>query len=156
MLQLAPMELVTPKLIRLDFEDLTPFESVTERYRHLGVRFGNAIALEPSNPAFTAKSGSFVLMPMGNQTRLCVYFDKPSCLAGAFVCSTRIVVLTAYDRNGNLLGQTSTVADSTAGADGKTEFLPQQLQLNSGSIAKLEFYSCVPFTLDDFFFAVVP
>lgn len=156
MLQLAQMELASPRLIRLDFENLRAFERVTDQYRHMGVCFSGAIAIEPSNPAFTAKSGSTVLMPTGNLMSLIAYFDKPSCWAGAFVCSTRIVVLTAYDQEGNFLGQTSTVANLPSLPDGQSESLPQQLELNRHGIAKVEFHSYVPFTLDDFFFALMP
>ena len=152
MLQLAQMELVSPKLIRLDFEDLQPFERITDQYAHIGVRFSGAIALAPSNPAFTAKSGSQVLMPMGNLMSLNAYFDQPTCWAGAFVCSTRIVVLTAYDRDGNFLAQTSTAANNSHLAESS----PQQLELNRRGSAKVEFSCYVPFTMDDFFFAVVP
>lgn len=154
MLQLAQMELASPKLIRLDFKDLKPFEQVRDRYRHLGVGFSGAIALQPSNPAFSIKSGSFVLMPMGNLMSLSACFDKPIGWAGALVCSSRIVVLAAYDRDGNFLGQTSTIGKSYHPED-REESTSQQLQLNLPNIAKLEFYSCVPFTLDDFFFALL-
>ncbi|MBD2186343.1 hypothetical protein [Aerosakkonema funiforme] len=156
MLQLAQMELVSPKLIRLDFENLRPFERLTDQYRHFGVHFSSAIAIEPSNPAFTPKSGAKLLMPMGNMMSLNAFFDKPSSWVGAFVCSTRIVVLSAYDRDGNFLGQTSTISQGTNLADEQSEFCPQQLDLNRSGIAKVEFHSCVPFTLDDFFFAVMP
>ena len=155
MLQMAQMETVSPKLIVLDFEDLSAFECVTVQYRHLGVCFGNAIALEPSNPIFRTDSGSSVLIPMENQTSLCAYFDKPTCLVGAFVCGTRIISLKAFDRDGNLLGQTSTVASQTNSSDGQAESLGGQLQLNKRDIARVEFHSWMPFTVDNFFFAIV-
>lgn len=156
MLQMAQMELVSPKLIVLDFEDLSAFERVMEQYRHFGVRFGNAIALEPSNPMFTTQSGSSVLMPMENQNSLCAYFDKPTCLVGAFVCGTRIISLKAFDRDGNLLGQTSTLAHPTNSSNERGESLVTQLQLNKRGIARVEFHSWMPFTLDNFFFASLP
>ncbi|HEY9848388.1 MAG TPA: hypothetical protein V6D28_02940 [Leptolyngbyaceae cyanobacterium] len=155
MLQLASMEFATPKLVRLDFNDLKQFEQVSDRYRHLGVGFSGAIALQPSNPAFPNKSGSFVLMPMGNLMSLSAYFYKPIGWAGALVCSSRIVVLAAYDKEGNFLGQTSTIGKSSNLEDREEESTSQQLQLNFPNIVKLEFYSCLPFTLDDFFFALL-
>lgn len=155
MLQLAQMKLASPRLIRLDFKDLKPFEQVKDRYRHLGVGFSGAIALQPSNPAFLTKSGSFVLMPMGNLMSLSAYFDKSISWVGALVCSTRIVVLAAYDRNGKFLGQTSTIGKSSHLEDREAESTSQQLQLNLPNIAKLEFYSSEPFTLDDFLFALL-
>lgn len=156
MLQMTQMELVSPKPIVLDLENLSAFERVREQYRHLGVRFGNAIALAPSNPIFTTKSGSSVLMPMENQTSLCAYFDKPTCLVGAFVCGTRIISLKAYDRDGNLLGQNSTSANQTSSPNREAASLGSQLQLNKRGIARVEFHSWMPFTVDDFFFASVP
>lgn len=152
MLQTAPTIPTIPKLLRLDFEDLTAFESVSEQYSHLGVHFNGAIAFEPSNPAFLPKSGTSVLMPSGHEMILSVSFDSPTCWMGAYVCGASSIVLTAFDEAGNIIDRVFT-AGARIGAP-----IPMQLELNRRGIAKVIFHSSEPFILDDFFFqgAAIP
>ncbi len=154
MLQTAPTIKTIPTMLRLDFEDLTAFERVSEQYRHLGVHFNDAIAFEPSNPAFLPKSGSFVLMPLGHKITLNVSFDHPTCWVGAYVCGAGSIILTALDRSGNIIAQVSTNSAVYARPSNlKAATRGQQLELNRRGIAKVIFHSTQPFILDDFFFS---
>lgn len=152
MLQLAKLKLFDRKPIRLDFENLKAFEEVRDRYRHLGVMFANAIALKPSNPAFIPQSGTFVLMPVGSQMAIDAYFEEPVSLVGTLVYSSTSVILKAYDRHGNYLGQSNT-ANSPLMPNFELRACPIPLELNLSGIAKVELQSCTPFTVAGFFFA---
>ncbi len=147
MLQTAPRIATCAKQIRLNFQVLTAFERVTEQYSDLGVRFSDAIALEPSNPAFLPKTGCFVLMPLGHEMILTASFDSPTSWVGGEVCGTGSVILTAFDQTGKILAQVTTAASQGKGSCSK-----QQLELNRSGIAKVMFHSSEPFILKDFYF----
>jgi hypothetical protein len=151
MLQTASMIPQCPRLIRLDFQDVRAFESVTDRYCHFGVEFSCAIALEPSNPAFESKPGKCVLMPSGSETRISVSFNQPASLVGAMVCGAGTIAIAAFDCQGNLLQQASTAGNPWSSA--AQAWSSQQLQLNRAGISQVVFYSSEPFILDDFFFS---
>lgn len=153
MLQTAPRIPTCTKTIRLDFQDLSGFERVTEQYSHLGVHFSDAIALEPSNPAFVAKTGNLVLMPLGYEMILSASFDSPTFWMGAYVCGAGSVILTAFDQTGKILAQVSTTPSSgVAAIQPKGTGIGQQLELNRAGIAKVMFHSSEPFILKDFYF----
>ena len=157
MLQTASMMSPYSRMLRLDFQDLTAFERVTEQYRHLGVYFSGAIALEPSNPAFPPKSTAFVLMPLGHEMIITVTFDTLARRIGAWVCGAGSVVLTAFDSDGKILKQASTTASPwfTLSHQERGAWPQQQLELNQRGIAKVMFHSSSPFILNDFFFSQV-
>lgn len=155
MLQTAPMISTCPRLIRLDFEDLTAFEPVTEQYSHFGLQFNGAIALEPSNPTFLPQSGTKVLMPLEHEMLLTASFEHPTSWVGAYVCGTGSVVLTAFDLDGNLIEKVSTPGSPCLGVNHQFShtWQGQQLELNRHNIAKVMFHSSDPFIIDDFFFS---
>jgi hypothetical protein len=153
MLQTAPRIATCVKTIRLNFQALTAFEPVTEQYCHLGVRFSDAIALEPSNPAFLPKTGCFVLMPLGQEMILTASFDSPTSWVGGEVCGAGSVILTAFDQTGKILAQVTTKASPGVAANqGKGSCFWQQLELNRSGIAKVMFHSSEPFIIKDFYF----
>ena len=153
MLQTAPRIPTCLKAIRLNFQALTAFERVTEQYRHLGVRFSDAIALEPSNPAFMPKTGSFVIMPLGQEMILNASFESPTDWVGAYVCGAGSVILTAFDQTGKILAHvTKQASSSVAPSQTKGSCSWQQLELNRCGIAKVMFHSSEPFILKDFYF----
>jgi hypothetical protein len=153
MLQTAPRISTCLKTIRLNFQTLSAFERVTEQYSHLGVRFSNAIAIEPSNPAFLSKTGCFVLMPLGQETILNASFDSPRSWVGAYVCGAGSVILTAFDQKGKILAQVTTAASpSVAPSQGRGSCMGQHLELNRCGIAKVMLHSSEPFILQDFYF----
>lgn len=155
MLQTALMMSPYSRMLRLDFQDLTAFECVTEQYRHLGVYFSGAIALEPSNPAFPPKSTAFVLMPLGHEMMITVTFDTLASQIGAWVCGAGSVILTAFDSKGKILKQASTTASPWLALSNQEQGAwPQhQLELKQHGIAKVMFHSSSPFIVDNLFFS---
>ena len=147
MLQTAPRISTCLETIRLNFQTLSAFERVTEQYSHLGVRFKDAIAIEPSNPAFLLKTGCFVLMPLGHEMILNASFDSPTSWVGAEVCGAGSVILTAFDQTGKILAQVTTAASQRSGS-----CMGGQLELNRCGIAKVMLHSSEPFILQDFYF----
>ncbi|NJK27836.1 MAG: hypothetical protein HC925_03930 [Coleofasciculaceae cyanobacterium SM2_3_26] len=92
-------------LIRLDLEPLTCFEVVDRQFERWGMTFANAIAIQPSNPAFAPQTGSTVLMGAPKGGFLEIQFHRPACLVSAKVTSFRRPTLTAYDRSGACITQ---------------------------------------------------
>lgn len=150
-----PWSLQTSTPTRLDFEDLSAFEIVKDQYRHQGIRFEHAIALEPSNPAFPLINGSRVLMPVAEQTCITLHFKQPVQHIGAWVTSARTINLTAFDTEGRQVGRVSLGPFSyLALSPQHTAQFPQQiLQIKGRAIAKVVFESSAPFTLDNLFFS---
>lgn len=157
MLQTAPTISPSPKLLRLDFEDLTAFEAVTEQYNHFGLHIKGAIAIDPSNPAFTPKSGSVVLMPSSHEMIVTASFDHPIAWMSVFVCSAGCVGLTAFDAEGNIVAHLNTAVSSSNVPANKypATWHGQQLELNRHGIARVIFHSSEPFILDDFLFSQI-
>ncbi|NJL23517.1 MAG: hypothetical protein HC895_26215, partial [Leptolyngbyaceae cyanobacterium SM1_3_5] len=50
-----------PDWVRLDWSQLAVFEAVDRQFLSCGVQFENAIALQPSNPAYPAAIGTTLL-----------------------------------------------------------------------------------------------
>jgi len=100
MYKLADAKRKLSKLIRLDLELLSTYESVMDQYQHLGVKFDGAIALKPSNPGFFPESGSVVLMPIGNTMQMSICFRDLVSSVNLRLCGSSPIILTAYDRNG--------------------------------------------------------
>ena len=143
--------------IQLDFENLSGFERVSGQYEHLGVRFSEAIALQPSHPAFTCRPGSFVLMPLGERIEIIADFHRRVCQVGAFVLCPKPVRLIAFDASGKPIARTSTkqITASITLAGEMPKALPRQkleIKCKGSNIVKVLFGSSTPFTLDDFFF----
>lgn len=135
----------SPESVKLDFQELTAFERVGDRYRHLGVTFSEAIALEPSNPTFQPRAGSLVLMPLADRRSITVDFCHPVRQLEAYVSGARSVTLTAFDRDGKPL---CLIGCSCQGADPDRMLPRQQLKLDIEGIAKVMFHSNAPFILE--------
>lgn len=132
-----------PGLVKVDFQQLTAFERVSDRYEHLGVRFSEAIALEPSNPTFG--TGYLVLMPVANRKSITAHFNHPVRKLEARVSAASPVTLTAFDRHGNPLCLVSCTCKSE-----DEQILPRQrLELEIEGIAKVMFYCEAPFVLEE-------
>lgn len=110
--------------ILLQLDNLKCFEVVEHQYESRGVIFNNCIAIEPSNPAFPPHSGVVVLMGSPKSGLLEATFVRPVNLVSAFVTSSQQLVLSAYNRDrqllneailpcGNLANSDSTVAPNT-------------------------------------------
>ncbi|NET17516.1 MAG: hypothetical protein F6K08_34195, partial [Okeania sp. SIO1H6] len=72
-LQLSTM----PSCISLDLENLKSFEVVDHQFKNWGLTFSNAIAIEPSNPAFAVPPGVKVLMGAPKSGLIEIHFKSP-------------------------------------------------------------------------------
>jgi len=141
-----------PNCICLNLEDLKCFEPVERQYERWGVIFDNSIAIQPSNPAFPAHSGVTVLMGSPKSGFLEATFLRPVCWVSTFVTSSQRLVLCAYDRHNQLLGQTVLPAANLANSDSA---LPPStlLSLTANDIHRITFSAFDgQFIIDDFSF----
>ncbi|MEH2271195.1 MAG: hypothetical protein V7K68_22710 [Nostoc sp.] len=106
-----------PTCICLDLEDLKYFEAVERQYERWGVIFHNSLAIQPSNPAFPTYSGLTVLMGAPKSGFLEATFLHPVNSVSAFVTSSQRLVLSAYDRDRQLLAQTALPGSNLANSD---------------------------------------
>ncbi|AFY33223.1 hypothetical protein [Calothrix sp. PCC 7507] len=141
-----------PTCISLNLEDLKCFEVVERQYESWGVIFENSLAIQPSNPAFPAHSGLTVLMGSPKSGLLEASFLHPVNWVSAFVTSSQRLVLSAYDRDRQLLAQTVLPSANLANSDSA---MPPNTLL---SVAANDIYSVTfcafdgQFTLDKFRF----
>lgn len=138
--------------IRLDLEALKCFEVVDRQFLDWGVKFANAIALHPSNPAFPAYSGITVLMGAPKSGWLEVSFTKPVSFVSAFVTSSRRTVLSVYDRQDKPIAHAEIPGPNLAGSN--SPIPPNaELKVNANNIYRATFYSFDgQITLDNFIF----
>ncbi len=147
-------EFAVPGCICLNLEDLKCFESVEHQYENWGVIFHNTLAIQPSNPAFPTLSGLTVLMSASKGGFLEANFLQPVNCVSAFVTSSQRLVLSAYDRDRQLLAQTILPGANLANSDSA---VPPNTLL---SIKAPDIYSvsfCAfdgQFTLDNFRFCI--
>ncbi|MGF1492765.1 MAG: hypothetical protein ACFBSC_09980 [Microcoleaceae cyanobacterium] len=83
--------------VSLTLDKLNCFETVDDQFRHWRIRFMNAIALQPSNPAYGIDPGAIVLMGAPDSGWLEIEFAQPISRIEAQVTSSRPTVLCAYD-----------------------------------------------------------
>ncbi|RCJ18492.1 hypothetical protein A6S26_28445 [Nostoc sp. ATCC 43529] len=141
-----------PTCICLDFEDLKCFEVVERQYERWGVIFQNSLAMQPSNPAFPSYSGLTVLMGAPKSGFLEASFLHPVNSVSAFVTSSQRLVLSAYDRDRQLLGQTVLPGANLANSD--SAISPNTLlSITANNIYTVTFCAFDgQFVLDDFRF----
>lgn len=106
-----------PTCICLNLEDLKCFETVECQYEQWGVIFQNSLAIQPSNPAFPTKLGSTVLMGSPKNGFLEATFSRPVNWVSACVTSSQRLVLSAYDRDRQLLCQSILPSANLANTD---------------------------------------
>jgi hypothetical protein len=106
-----------PTCICLNLEDLKCFEVVERQYEQWGVIFQNSLAIQPSNPAFPTKLGSTVLMGSPKGGFLEATFLHPVNWISACVTSSQRLVLSAYDRDRQLLCQSILPSANLANTD---------------------------------------
>src|SRR4028118_782761 len=141
-----------PSSVCLNLEDLKCFEVVEHQFHHYGITFKNAIALQPSNPAYPPRSGTTVLMGAPKSGWLEATFSKPICKFCCYVTSSQRMVLSAYDSQDKLLVRQSLSVPNLAGFDDK--FPPNaQLIIEEPNISRITFYAFDgQLTLDDLSF----
>jgi hypothetical protein len=106
-----------PNCIYLNLENLKCFEVVKRQYEQWDVIFDNCIAIQPSNPAFPTHSGQVVLMAAPKSGYLEVTFLRPVQFVSAFITSSQRLVLSAYNRDRQLLAQTVLSGANLANSD---------------------------------------
>jgi hypothetical protein len=143
-----------PTCIFLDLEDLKCFEAVERQYERWGVIFHNSLAIQPSNPAFPAYSGLTVLMGAPKNGFLEATFLRPVNSVSAYVTSSQRLVLSAYDRDRQLLAQTILPGSNLANSD-STISPNTLLSINANNIYSVTFCAFDgQFTLDNFRFCL--
>jgi hypothetical protein len=140
-------------LVQLDFAKLTQFERVNEQYRNLGLSIEDAIALQPSNPAFACAADSLVLMPTASKPHITVSFHQMVQRIRAVVSGARQIRLTVFDRHSNVLLQQHTDQAHSHHPDaGAIELFPQHsLEAAAAGIARVVVASDAPFLLNQLF-----
>jgi hypothetical protein len=101
----------------LNLEDLKCFETVEHQYEHWGVIFSNSLAIQPSNPAFPTNSGLTVLMGAPRSGFLEAKFLRPVSKVSACVTSSQRLLMSAYDRDRQLLAQNVLPSANLANSD---------------------------------------
>lgn len=126
--------------ICLNLEDLKCFEVVERQFQDYGMIWKNAIALQPSNPAYPPKSGNIVLLGAPKSGWLEVTFLQPVQWFCCYVTSSQRMILSAYDHQDNLLTRRSMAGSNLAGSDSQ---LPPNLQmkLEEPNISRVTFYA---------------
>ena len=108
---------IRPSSVCLNLEDLKCFEVVEHQFHHYGIALINAIALQPSNPAYPPRSGSTVLMGAPKSGWLEARFSEPVCMFSCYVTSSQRTILSAYDYQDKLLERQSMTGPNLAGSD---------------------------------------
>jgi len=117
----------SPNYVRLDLQHLECFEIVDQQYEQMGVTFTNAIALNPSNPAFPATQGQTVLLGAPKSGWLEATFTQPVQFVGSLVTSSRRTVLMGFDDENQLVAKAETPGPNLAGSNSPT---PPNAELN--------------------------
>ncbi|OCQ98008.1 hypothetical protein BCD67_02065 [Oscillatoriales cyanobacterium USR001] len=132
--------LTAPTYVRLALEKLKCFELVEHQFEHWGVTFTNAVAIQPSNPAFSVSSGVTVLMGAPKSGLIEVIFKHPVSFVSGLVTSSRRTVLSACDRDGNLIAEDELPAPNLAGFNSP---IPpnKKLSVAGSNIYKITFYA---------------
>lgn len=109
---------IRPSSVCLNLEDLKCFEVVDRQFHHYGITFENAIALQPSNPAYPPpQAGTTVLMGAPKSGWLEVAFLQPVHQFCCHVTSSQRMLLSAYDHQNKLLIRSSLSKANLAGSD---------------------------------------
>ncbi len=142
------------KCISLKLENLKCFEKVEHQFKESGVVFSNCMAIQPSNPAFPARSGSVVLMGSPQSGLLEAFFINPVKLVRAFITSSQRLILSAYDCERQLIAQSLLPSSNLANSDSCVS--PNTLLFVSGNnIHSVTFCAFDgQFTVDDFNFCI--
>jgi hypothetical protein len=137
--ELAPV-LCQAECVRLDMEDLEAFEVLTHQYEDWGITFENAIALQPSNPAFPSRAGKMVVIGAPQSGWIEARFRQPVSYVSSFVTSSRRMVMAAFDAHNRPVGQVELESANLATEESK---LPPnaQLSLRGTNIHRITFSS---------------
>lgn len=131
---------IRPSSVRLNLEDLKCFEVVDHQFYDYGITLKNAIALQPSNPAYPPHSGSTVLMGAPKSGWLEAIFSQPIRKFCCYATSSQRMLLSAYDTQDNLVVRQSLLGPNLAGFDAQ---IPPNAQLivEAQNISRITFYA---------------
>lgn len=152
----AKPEFDRPTYVHLNLEDLKYFEVVERQFEPWGVTFTNAIAINPSNPAFPTNSGNILLLGSPENGSIKATFSRPVSFVCGWVTSSRRTTLTAYDRSGGEIARQQIPEANLAGTNSQ---IPANalLGVRGSNIHRVAFYAFDGhLTLDDFGFIVAP
>lgn len=131
---------IRPSSVCLNLEDLKCFEVVDRQFHHYGIEFTNAIALQPSNPAYPPRTGSNVLMGAPKSGWIEVNFLQPVRQFCCYATSSQRMLLSAYDHQNKLLMRRSLTQPNLAGSD-STIPPNAQLDIEVPDISRITFYA---------------
>lgn len=132
----APPPCTAP--IQLELDALNCFEIVKDQFLVWGITFKNAIALQPSNPAFITQADQVVLMSGPNSGFLEICFHHPLKLIEARVTSSQPTVLSAFNASHQEVACTHTPTPEATPAVGSV-LPPALLQIRTPDIHKVTF-----------------
>lgn len=136
--------------VRLDLEDLPCFAVVTRQYESWGVMFNNAVAIRPSNPAYAPSVGDMVLLATPESGWIEASFVRPVQYVSSFITSSRRTVMSAFNRQNQLVAQAESPAVS---AKSGNHFTKLRLSLNATNIYRVTLHSFNgQLTVDEFCF----
>jgi hypothetical protein len=104
------------------------------------VTFSNAVAIQPSNPAFFTGSGATVLMGAPKSGQIEITFKYPVHWVSGLVTSSRRTVLSAWDIDGNSIVQDEMPGPNLAGSNSP---IPPSapLRVKAPNIHRITFYA---------------
>lgn len=125
--------------ICLNLEDLKCFEVVEYQFHQYGAIFKNAIALQPSNPAYPPHSGTTVLMAAPKSGWLEIALSKSIISFSCHVTSSQRTIMSVYDSKNVLIDKVMT-EPNLAGSDSS---IPPNLELkiHNPNISRITFYA---------------
>ncbi|WP_152983636.1 hypothetical protein [Lyngbya aestuarii] len=130
----------SPQRICLALQQLQCFEVVEHQFQAWGITFVNAIALQPSNPAFGIQPNQTVLMGAPKSGWLEVHFQHPVRRVEAVVTSSRRTILSAYNQEGHEINRTEMAKPFNRSSTPRV--LPSdQLSVQAPEIYKVTFYT---------------
>ncbi|MGE5656191.1 MAG: hypothetical protein ACM37W_06205 [Actinomycetota bacterium] len=132
--------MTTPACVRLGLEELKCFEIVEYQFERWGITFANAIAIQPSNPAFFVRPDTTVLMGAPKSGLIEIFFKYPVHFASALVTSSRRTVMSAYDAEGKMITQAELPAPNLVGSNSP---IPPNavLSVSAAKIYQISFYA---------------
>ncbi|MEC4983092.1 MAG: hypothetical protein SAJ37_10565 [Oscillatoria sp. PMC 1068.18] len=144
---------IKPTHLKLNFEDLRCFEAVENQFQPWGINFSNAIALQPSNQAYPPRTGSIVLLGAPKSGLIEASFSKPIRHFKCYVTCSQRTVLSAYDRDDQVVARTEMTGQNLAGSD--SEIPPNAcLEVTASNITRVSIYAFDgQITVDDLSFA---
>lgn len=132
--------MIRPLSVCLNLEDLKCFEVVDSQFRDYGITLKNAIALQPSNPAYPTRTGATVLMGAPKNGWLEATFSQSIRKFCCYVTSSQRTIISAYDHQDKLLARQSLSGANLAGFD---SHLPPnaQLLIEEPNISRITLYA---------------